>query len=340
VNYKALKIDQENPNDLILTVVSFYVDNGDYCKLGDPLMDVEGQKAVIEVLSPEAGYFYGLKSLNEDFDVTDDVYILSESPLKDFESLKLNFDTQSNVERAVDASWLTDISDTDASVEPHDDKNAFQKNTRQIPVVQGSLRVAFIGGGRAFTQCVDIIEQTQMFKVAGYFDQYQRIAQPHLWMGDIDFDLICSLFEKSAFDSIFVSIGDNSLRKNIMQEINSRSPSIPFVSLIHPQAYVSNTAFIGQNVYIGPFVHVGPKAYIQTGGVISAHCNIEHHCHLENFVLFGPGVQLSGGVRVDELSVLSAGVSVESHVHIGSGVFITSGKGINRHLKNKTRLIE
>jgi len=116
---------------------------------------------------------------------------------------------------------------------------------------------------------------------------------------------------------VFVAVGNNAHRR---KEVHSSRG--PFITLIHPDAWVSPSAHIGR----GSIVMAG--AVIQANVQIGAHCiintgaSVDHDCVIEDFVHVAPGVNLCGGVHVGEGCLLAVGLGFAPNTKIEPWTFV------------------
>ena len=314
-------VEQFNPNDTSYKILSCNIDNFQKVLIGDLIFELEGQKASIEINVEKEGFFYSPFKVGSIMASTDIAYYICDTYL-DCVVLAESCEKVNNINTEIDAVKLELINDKacDAIVRLND------------PII----RIAVLPGGRTYRQIQDAVHGNPYFKVIGYFDDADRISPDFL--GNIDFDFILDRYRNSDFDRVFVATGNSKLRTKLINKIAGLG--LKFINILHPNSFVSNDAILGCNIYIGPFVQIASKSIVSDGVFISAGSNVEHHCHISENCLLGPGVYLSGGVSVGKRSVLGAGVSVESNITIGDDVYITPGKGVNKNIKNNTRLID
>lgn len=314
-------VEQVNPNDINFKVLTRYVDNYQKVSIGDLIFDLEGQKAAVEINAEKEGFLYATHIVGGVVESTDIAYYICDSQSDCFD-LGVSLEDKAEVKIEIKVEKIESVNEQsfDSIVKLND------------PVI----RIAVLPGGRAYRQIQDAVQGNPYIGVVGYFDDADRIGTDYL--GKIDFELILNEYKNSKFDRIFVASGNHNFRTKLINRIAQLG--LKFINIIHPSAFVSNDAVLGCNVYVGPFVQIASRSIVSDGVFISAGSNVEHHCHISENCLLGPGVYLSGGVRIGNRSVLSAGVSVESNINIGDDVYITSGKGINKNIKNKTRLID
>ena len=75
---KGFKVEQVNPNDLEVLVLSKHFSNGDEVIAGQVLFEVEGQKAAFDVVAESTGYVYSNIEVNDYIDVDAHAYFLSD----------------------------------------------------------------------------------------------------------------------------------------------------------------------------------------------------------------------------------------------------------------------
>lgn len=125
----------------------------------------------------------------------------------------------------------------------------------------------------------------------------------------------------STNEDIIISIGDNSIRKRIVENGSFQQ----FGIAIHPSAIVSPYAEIGE----GCVVMQG--AIIQSGAKIGRHCiintgaTVDHDCIIEDYVHISPGVNLCGNVHVGSGTQVGVGSSVVPGVRIGNWSLVCAG---------------
>ena len=119
---------------------------------------------------------------------------------------------------------------------------------------------------------------------------------------------------------VIVSIGSNSIRKNIVEKLSGE-----FGKAIHPSAIISPTVKIGE----GTVVMQG--SIIQSDSIIGKHCiintkaSIDHECVIGDYAHISPGSILCGNVSVGEGTWIGAGSIIIPGVKIGKWSVIGAG---------------
>jgi len=128
------------------------------------------------------------------------------------------------------------------------------------------------------------------------------------------------VFKKKSNQKWIVSIGNNAIRKKIVQSLYSS-----FFTAIHNKAVVSDYSTIGDGsvimagAIINADVTIGKHCIINTGAII------EHDCNLEDFVHISPNAALAGGVKIGEGTHIGIGAAVIEGIKIGKWVSVGAG---------------
>jgi sugar O-acyltransferase (sialic acid O-acetyltransferase NeuD family) len=104
-----------------------------------------------------------------------------------------------------------------------------------------------------------------------------------------------------------VAVGDNALRRRIVERIRAARPEVVFVEVRHPRACVARSAAIGEGTVLLAGAVVNPMARIGAHASIYSNAVVEHDCVVEDYVTLAPAAALGG------------------HVRLGAGVFIGLG---------------
>jgi sugar O-acyltransferase (sialic acid O-acetyltransferase NeuD family) len=122
-------------------------------------------------------------------------------------------------------------------------------------------------------------------------------------------------------DQLFISIGNNYLRKKISQEYASES----FINLFHSKSIINEDLIFGVGNVVMSGVCINSSVYIGNHCILNTSCVIEHDCVLENFVHISPNATLAGNVIVGEGSHIGIGALIIPGVKIGKWVTIGAG---------------
>ncbi|WGW00526.1 acetyltransferase [Vibrio sp. YMD68] len=182
-------------------------------------------------------------------------------------------------------------------------------------------RCAILGASGHGKVIADMVELSQIGSVEFFDERWPELTQIESWsvVGDTQ-KLLSSLSE---YDSIFVAIGNNHVRKQKLDLLLKNGAKLP--ALIHPSAVVSKYCEIGDGSVVMAHATVNPFSRIGKGCIINTSSSIDHDCWLGDAVHISPGAHLAGGVNAGALSWLGIGCCVKQQIYIGQRVTVGAG---------------
>jgi acetyltransferase EpsM len=121
-------------------------------------------------------------------------------------------------------------------------------------------------------------------------------------------------------DSVIVAIGDNFVRKEIVDK-----NTFNYVSAIHPNAIIAENVTIKEGTVVMAGVIINPSTIIGKHCILNSSCAIDHDCLLHDFVHVSPNATLSGSVQVGEGSWIGAGATIIHGINIGKWAVVGAG---------------
>jgi acetyltransferase EpsM len=128
-------------------------------------------------------------------------------------------------------------------------------------------------------------------------------------------------------DEFIIAIGENSIRKTIVEKYNFQ-----FYKAIHPDATVSQFASIAEGTVVMPQAVINAAATIGKHCIINSRSIVEHDCVLEDYVHISPNASLAGNVTIGKGSQIGIGASVIQGVKIGKWVTIGAGAVVTQDI--------
>jgi sugar O-acyltransferase (sialic acid O-acetyltransferase NeuD family) len=174
------------------------------------------------------------------------------------------------------------------------------------------MKTVYIYGAGGHTKVVLDILKSNDITVPAIFDDNPNMESfmgIPVFHGNIRFPLI-------------VGIGNNKIRKNIVDQLNT---SLYSTAVLSSHATVSESAITGcgtvvmQNAVIQSCVKIGRHCIVNTGATI------DHDCETGDFVHIAPGSTLCGNVQIGEGSLIGAGTVIIPGVKIGKWSVIGAG---------------
>lgn len=188
--------------------------------------------------------------------------------------------------------------------------------------------IILIGGGGNCKSCIDVIESTNEYSIAGIIDAKEKIGDSILGYKIIgnDDDLI-SLKEK--YEYAFITIGQiksASIRKNIYNLLTDLGYKLPVI--IAKTAYVSKYAEIGagtivmHQALINSNVVIGENCIINSKALIEHDCSIGNHCHISTNSTLNGDVKIGNECFIGSCSTIVNGISIKDNVIIGTNSLV------------------
>ena len=160
------------------------------------------------------------------------------------------------------------------------------------------------------------------------------------WDDDISkkipgYDVFKRELNNSINSRLIIGIGSNKTR----EAISLQYPQESFISLIHPQAIISNKT----NIANGTVVLAG--AIVNCGTTIEEHCIlntgavVDHDCVLGKYVHISPNATLCGNVIIGSGTRIGAGSTVIQGIKIGENVTVGAGAVIINDIPNNATVV-
>ncbi|MBR7188405.1 MAG: NeuD/PglB/VioB family sugar acetyltransferase, partial [Clostridia bacterium] len=106
---------------------------------------------------------------------------------------------------------------------------------------------------------------------------------------------------------VFIAIGNPAVRKRLSC---NRKP----ITLIHPNAVISEDVIIGDGTIVMAGTVINPGAKIGRGCIINTSSSIDHDCRIDDFVHIAVGAHLCGTVIVGSNTWIGAGATVCNNI--------------------------
>jgi len=183
--------------------------------------------------------------------------------------------------------------------------------------------VIFGAGGHAKV-IVDIIERQGIYTISGFLDDYKEPKSEiygYEVLGGKDF----IREEVGDVSAGIVALGDNWLRKTVVEEIKRIKPNFRFISAIHPSSSVGRGVIIQEGSVVMAGSIINSDAEIGEHCIINTKSSVGHDAILSDFVTVAPNATVAGGSKIGECTTMSMSSSVIHGKEIGAHTVIGAG---------------
>ena len=189
-----------------------------------------------------------------------------------------------------------------------------------------------IGGGGHCKSCIDVIEQSGIYQIAGIVDLSEKLHQKIFGYKIIatDDDLPWLANEYKNFLITLGQIKSPEKRIRIFKTLKESGAKLPVI--ISPLAYVSKHAEIGNGTIIMHHALINAGAKIGSNCIINNKALVEHdavigdHCHIATCAV------INGGVRVGSGTFFGSNAVSKEYIKIGENTVIGCGAKIIKNV--------
>jgi len=184
--------------------------------------------------------------------------------------------------------------------------------------------ILLVGGGGHCKSVIDVIEQENIYQIAGIIDKKELIGSKVLGYEVIGCDDDLKDLRKKILYAI-VTVGQIKSNKtrvklfNILKELGFHMPSI-----ISPLAYVSKHAFVDEGTIIMHHALVNSDAKIGKNCIINSKALVEHDSVVGDNCHISTGAIVNGGVKVQENTFFGSNATSKEYINING--FIRAGE--------------
>ena len=195
------------------------------------------------------------------------------------------------------------------------------------------VRVVVLGCAGHARVVLEILESDKNFQVVGLLDKFKPITTSVKGYQVIGSDEdLPALFAANICDGVFVAVGDNWVRGQIVKRIKALLPQAKFVTAIHRSAQISRNVSIGAGTVIMAGVVVNTGCKIGDFCTLNTASSLDHDSTLKDFSSLAPGAVTGGTVEIGAFSAVAIGAVVSHAVKIGEHTVIGAGATVLREI--------
>ena len=181
--------------------------------------------------------------------------------------------------------------------------------------------IILIGGGGHCRSCIDVIEQTDDFEIAGIVDSPDIHSENVFNYPVLGNDDILKMLRKT-IDHCLVTVGhikSPGTRENLYKKLKSLDFSLPVI--ISPNSYVSKHAFIGEGSIVMHGATVNAGARIGKNCILNTHSLVEHDAIIGNHTHISTGAVVNGGASVGARCFIGSNATMVQEVKVPDDYF-------------------
>lgn len=161
------------------------------------------------------------------------------------------------------------------------------------------------------------------YEVTGFYDDNEAL-QGHVINKIVVKGTVQNAIENEKDCSVFVPIGSNSIRVNLLKQFEAKGFDVP--SFVHPKTNIHESVNVGNAVYILPGTNIMPLSTISNYVMISMGVNIAHHTIVEKGTFISQGVNVGASLTIKSMSFIGISSTIMTGVCV-VGAEATVGAG-------------
>ena len=183
--------------------------------------------------------------------------------------------------------------------------------------------IILIGGGGHCKSCIDVIESSGEFTIAGIVDSKDKIGETVLGYKVIGSDDdLTELKQKYEYALITVGqIKSAAIRIKIFNSLNKIGFTLPVIkastAYVSPHASIEDGTIIMHQAMVNANVTVGKNCIINTKALIEHDSLIGDNCHISTNSVLNGDVNIGDECFVGSCSTFVNGISITNNVFIG-----------------------
>ncbi len=323
-----------NPNEREAQLAALHVSEGKSISTGDLLCTLETTKSTADVVAERDGYVVGIRAAVGDRVVAGEVFCWLADDLE-WEAPAAEEAKSKQAAAGLDlhitepAMALAEKLGVDLDALPGDAwitedvvrRYAQRETPLAIPNLEiDSKSIVVYGGGGHAKALIDLIRKLGMFNIVGILDdglaaENQVMGVPVLGGAE----LLETLKERGLERAVNAvgGIGDMQSRVRVFERLRQAGFACP--ALVHPTAFVEESAQLAEGVQVFPHAYIGSDVEIGFGVIVNTAAVVSHDCRLADYANVAPGALLAGGVEIGARALIGMGTTLNLNVTIGAG---------------------
>ena len=179
---------------------------------------------------------------------------------------------------------------------------------------------------------LDCLEKEGKYNVVGFVDSFKQkgtsINGYQVLGSEIDLPFLIDRFN---IVGGIVAIGDNWIRKLIVDKIFKIVPNFSFINTIHPKAILGKDILLGCGNVFMPGAIVNANSIVHDFCIINTNSSLGHDGIMDSYSSLAPSVCTGGNLKLGRFSAVSLGVNIINGIEIGQHTVIGAGSLVVDH---------
>lgn len=193
--------------------------------------------------------------------------------------------------------------------------------------------IIIIGASGHGNVVLDCIEKEGKYKVIGFIDSFKKKGLSHngypVLGTEYDLPYIVSAYN---IRGGVIAIGDNWLRKQMVDRVKSVSPDFNFISTVHPNAIIGKRTSIGNGTVILAGTVVNSGSVIGNFCILNTNSSLDHDSIIGDYSSLAPRATTGGNLLLGCFSAICLGVNIIENIEIGDHTVIGAGALVINHV--------
>tara|TARA_B100000212_G_scaffold342023_1_gene327215 strand:+ start:6570 stop:7199 length:630 start_codon:yes stop_codon:yes gene_type:complete len=200
-----------------------------------------------------------------------------------------------------------------------------------------------IGAGGHAHSCIDVIEHTGIFKIAGLIGEEEELQNECMGYPVIGTDSDLPDLAKR-YEYALIALGQIEtalVRQRIYDQASALGFKFP--TIISETAHVAGSALVGDGTIVMHGAIVNSNAMIGSNCIINTKALIEHdatvadHCHISTGAIVNGEVTIGSSSFVGSASVIKQGIELGRGCIIGMGLSVRHNQPENSKITSNTK---
>ncbi|WP_443936889.1 acetyltransferase [Pedobacter sp. MW01-1-1] len=196
-------------------------------------------------------------------------------------------------------------------------------------------KLILIGGGGHCQVCIDIVEQTGQFEIAGILDIDELVGTTVLNYEIIGTDQDILKYVNLGY-SFLITIGQiksSLLRKKLFVQLKASGAKIATVT--SPLAYVSKHSSLGEGTIVMHHAIVNAGVTVGHNCILNSKCDIEHDAIIGNHTHVSTGAIVNGNCSIGNGVFIGSNATIANQITISDEVIVGAGSVIIKNILTK-----